>query len=81
MLSPEPDRSNYIFCSFTGNYDPNAFAGMPGSQILNDPMANMAMQYGSSLADQGKDYVNKNVSRFCKFCGLRTNNYIRNLNN
>jgi hypothetical protein len=24
-------------------------------------MANMAMQYGSSLADQGKDYVNKNV--------------------
>jgi hypothetical protein len=27
-------------------------------------MANMAMQYGTSLAGQGKDIVNKNVSKF-----------------
>ena len=33
----------------------------PGQQILNDPMANMAMQYGTSLAGQGKDIVHKNV--------------------
>jgi len=33
-----------------------------GQQIFNDPMANMAMQYGSSLAGQGKDIVSKNVS-------------------
>ena len=37
--------------------------GFPGAQMLGDPMmTNMAMQYGSSLADQGKDYVSKNVS-------------------
>lgn len=33
----------------------------PGQQIFNDPMANMAMQYGTSLAGQGKEMVNKNV--------------------
>jgi hypothetical protein len=31
------------------------------SQLANDPMANMAFQYGTSLASQGKDYVDKNV--------------------
>jgi hypothetical protein len=36
-------------------------AQFPGQQYLNDPMANMAMQYGSNLADQGKDLVNKKV--------------------
>ena len=30
--------------------------------MLNDPMANMAMSYGQNLADQGKDYVEQNVS-------------------
>lgn len=29
--------------------------------LSNDPMANMAFQYGTSLASQGKDYVDKNV--------------------
>ncbi|KAK2848988.1 hypothetical protein Q5P01_008822 [Channa striata] len=32
--------------------------------LFNDPMANMAMMYGSSLANQGKDMVNKEISRF-----------------
>ena len=32
-----------------------------GQQFLQDPMANMAMQYGTNLADQGKDLVNKKV--------------------
>ena len=36
----------------------------PGQQYLNDPMANMAMQYGASLADQGKDVMEKQVSWF-----------------
>ena len=38
----------------------------PGQQFLNDPMANMAMQYGTSLAGQGKDIVHKNVSVMLK---------------
>ena len=33
--------------------------------FMQDPMANMAMQYGQSLAGQGKEYVNKNVSNIC----------------
>lgn len=52
-------------------YDQNAYgnqmSGMPqfpGQQYLNDPMANMAMQYGSQLAGQGKDIVNKNVEKY-----------------
>lgn len=35
--------------------------GYPGQNLMNDPMANMAMQYGASLADQGKDVVEKQV--------------------
>ena len=33
-----------------------------GQQYLNDPMANVAMQYGQNLAGQGKDFLHKNVS-------------------
>lgn len=34
------------------------------NNIFADPMANAAMMYGSSLANQGKDMVNKEISRF-----------------
>lgn len=38
----------------------------PGvGNIFADPMANAAMMYGSSLANQGKDIVNKEVR--CQF--------------
>ena len=33
----------------------------PGQTILSDPMSNLAMAYGSSLASQGKEMVDKNV--------------------
>ena len=33
----------------------------PGQQLMNDPMANMAVQYGASLADHGKDVMEKQV--------------------
>ena len=36
----------------------------PGQQYLNDPMANMAMQYGQQLAGQGQDIVQKKVGHF-----------------
>ncbi|XP_050401128.1 protein YIF1B-B [Patella vulgata] len=43
--------------------------GMPqnqflGQQYMNDPMANMAVQYGTSLAGQGKEMVNKNLEKY-----------------
>lgn len=43
----------------------------PGQQILNDPMANMAMQYGSSLAGQGKDLMNKNLEKYVSTSKLK----------
>ncbi|XP_060935921.1 protein YIF1A [Limanda limanda] len=35
-----------------------------GNNLFADPMANAAMMYGSSLANTGKDMVNKEFSRF-----------------
>ncbi|XP_060594740.1 protein YIF1B-A-like [Ruditapes philippinarum] len=43
----------------------------PGQQIFNDPMANMAMQYGTSLAGQGKDIVNKNLEKYVSTSKLK----------
>ena len=40
---------------------PTASASPQGA-FLNDPVSNMAMAYGSSLAAQGKELVDKNVS-------------------
>lgn len=37
-------------------------AGFPGQSILSDPMSNLAMAYGSSLASQGREMMDKNVS-------------------
>ncbi|XP_057706256.1 protein YIF1A isoform X2 [Corythoichthys intestinalis] len=34
------------------------------NNLFSDPMANAAVMYGSSLANQGKDMVNKEISRF-----------------
>lgn len=43
----------------------------PGQQFLNDPMANMAMQYGTSLAGQGKDIVHKNLEKYVSTSKLK----------
>ncbi|XP_071493908.1 protein YIF1B-B-like isoform X1 [Diadema antillarum] len=45
--------------------------GFPGQQLINDPMASMAMQYGASLADQGKDVVEKQIDRFMSVSKLK----------
>lgn len=37
--------------------------GVGVNNLFTDPMANAAMMYGSSLANQGKDMVNKEVRR------------------
>lgn len=43
----------------------NDLQGGPGmSNLFADPMANAAMMYGSSIANQGKDMVNKEISRY-----------------
>jgi hypothetical protein len=39
--------------------------------LFSDPVANMAMKYGSSLADQGKDYVTQNVDKWFALSKLK----------
>lgn len=46
---------------------PSGSMAFPGQQLLNDPMANMAVQYGQTLAGHGTEYVNRNVSSFLLF--------------
>jgi len=36
---------------------------IPGA-LMNEPMANMALQYGSSIADQGKEVLQKNMEKY-----------------
>ncbi|KAM6959074.1 protein YIF1B [Aplochiton taeniatus] len=43
----------------------------PGQALLSDPMSNLAMAYGSSLASQGRDMVDKNLDRFIPISKLK----------
>lgn len=46
-------------------------SGFPGQSILSDPMSNLAMAYGSSLATQGREMVDKNLDRFIPISKLK----------
>ncbi|XP_062053735.1 protein YIF1A isoform X3 [Lepus europaeus] len=41
------------------------------NHLLGDPMANVAMAYGSSIASQGKDMVHKELHRFVSMSKLK----------
>ncbi|XP_026990083.1 protein YIF1B isoform X3 [Tachysurus fulvidraco] len=45
--------------------------GYAGNAILSDPMSNLAMAYGSSLANQGKQMMDKNLDRFIPISKLK----------
>ncbi|XP_066541181.1 protein YIF1B isoform X2 [Hoplias malabaricus] len=42
-----------------------------GQNLLSDPMSNLAMAYGSSLASQGKEMMDKNLDRFIPISKLK----------
>jgi len=42
-----------------------------GSQLVNDPMANMALQYGSSLASTGREFVDQKIDHFLSVSKLK----------
>ncbi|XP_057694011.1 protein YIF1B [Corythoichthys intestinalis] len=46
-------------------------AGFPGQSMLSEPMSNLAMAYGSSLASQGKEMMDKNLDRFIPISKLK----------
>ncbi|KAG7154988.1 protein YIF1B-A-like isoform X2 [Homarus americanus] len=58
---PPPGQPNQ---GASGGY--GAYPGaIPGPQIFQDPLvANMAMQYGQSLASQGREYVDKKLEKY-----------------
>ena len=39
----------------------------PGQELLNDPVASMAMQYGSAFVPAGKEFVEKKVGGHAMF--------------
>ncbi|XP_017294588.1 protein YIF1B isoform X1 [Kryptolebias marmoratus] len=45
--------------------------GLSGQSFLSDPMSNLAMAYGSSLASQGREMVDKNLDRFIPISKLK----------
>lgn len=49
-------------------YGQQAFAGQ---QMLSDPMAAMAVQYGQTLAGQGKVYVNEKLEKYISVSKLK----------
>ncbi|XP_028320556.1 protein YIF1B [Gouania willdenowi] len=46
-------------------------AGSSGHSLLTDPMSNLAMAYGSSLATQGREMMDKNLDRFIPISKLK----------
>lgn len=47
------------------------YSGFNPTQLANDPMANMAFQYGTTLASQGREYVDKNIDKFVPVSKLK----------
>ncbi|XP_076002641.1 protein YIF1B isoform X2 [Genypterus blacodes] len=45
--------------------------GCPGPSILSEPMSNLAIAYGSSLATQGREMMDKNLDRFIPISKLK----------
>ncbi|XP_048837139.1 protein YIF1B isoform X1 [Brienomyrus brachyistius] len=45
--------------------------GYPAQGLLSEPVSNFAMAYGSSLADHGKEMVDKNLARFIPISKLK----------
>jgi len=42
-----------------------------GQQLLTDPMANMAVHYGQTLADQGSEMIHKNLEKYVSSSRLK----------
>lgn len=62
---PPPMTNQNYYSSEYNMADASAGGQEPGvGNLFADPVASAAMMYGSSLANQGKDIVNKEINRF-----------------
>ncbi|XP_002733361.1 protein YIF1B-like [Saccoglossus kowalevskii] len=73
---PQPQPDYYDTTGAEPGYDTSVGMATPGSMSnvpysMNDPMANMAMQYGASLAGQTGEMLEKNVDRFISVSKLK----------
>lgn len=57
------NQNEYSGDVYNNSMEQNA-PNFPGQNLLQDPMANMAFQYGQSFADQGKDLVNQHIEKY-----------------
>jgi len=63
-------QNDYSQNAYVNSRDDN-MSNYPGKNILQDPMANLAMQYGQTFADQGKDYVNQHLEKYVSTSKLK----------
>ncbi|KAG8193202.1 hypothetical protein JTE90_005551 [Oedothorax gibbosus] len=54
-----------------GGWDQSFGPSFPGQQLLADPMAHMAMQYGQTIADQGKQMVEQKIEKYVSISKLK----------
>jgi len=55
---------------YSGQYSghigqPGSAVMFPGQPFMSGPVADMALEYGHTLAGQGTEFVHKNVSTLC----------------
>ncbi|XP_067604356.1 protein YIF1A isoform X3 [Pseudorca crassidens] len=67
--APDPpplfDDTSGVYSSQPGGYPaPGADVAFNVNHLIGDPVANMAMAYGGSIASHGKDMVHKELHRF-----------------
>lgn len=56
----------------SGGWDPNfPQPSFPGQQILSDPMASMAMQYGQTIAGQGKQIMEEKLEKYMSLSKMK----------
>ncbi|KAJ8387455.1 hypothetical protein AAFF_G00156930 [Aldrovandia affinis] len=63
-MAPSAAPQGYYNVGYNMGTAGGAAAGGGPNNLFSDPMASAAVMYGSSLASQGKDMVNKEISRF-----------------
>lgn len=84
QFSPGPQLFNDTSGGFMPSYPPtpNQSAGgwgdqtfspasFPGQQLLSDPMASMAMQYGQTIAGQGKVIMEEKIEKYISISKLK----------
>ncbi|XP_015914047.1 protein YIF1B-A [Parasteatoda tepidariorum] len=62
FVPPYPQNPGMGSGGWDSSYPPQP--AFPGQQLLSDPMATMAMQYGQTIADQGKQIVEEKLEKY-----------------